>query len=189
MKDTYYHTRESVLEYVKMAEGYNGRKIISRLKNHLNSESELLEIGSGPGTDWNIFNENYMVVGSDNSKEFLKHLSENNPDGKFINLDAVTLSTNLKFDGIYSNKVLHHLTNKELEISIIRQSEIVNTKGVICHSFWAGEGSETYKGLFVNYHTMKELKRLFAFRFEIQIIEYYKEFETNDSIYLIGVKK
>ena len=172
-----------------MAEGYNGRYIISRLKNHLNQKSKLLEIGSGPGTDWNILNENYMVVGSDNSKEFLKHLSENNPDGKFINLDAVTLSTNLKFDGIYTNKVLHHLTKKELEISITRQSEILNTKGVICHSFWAGEGSETYNGLFVNYHTMKELKHLFASCFEIQIMEPYKEFETDDSIFLIGVKK
>ena len=189
MNNNYYHTRESVLEYIKMAEGYNGRSIISRLRNHLNPRSKLLEIGSGPGTDWNILNETYEVVGSDNSNEFLKHLSENNPDGKFLNIDAVKLSANLKFDGIYSNKVLHHLTNEELENSISRQSEILNTKGVICHSFWAGEDSETYNGLFVNYHTMRELKGLFAFDFEIQIMERYKEFETNDSIFLIGVKK
>jgi len=36
---------------------------------------------------------------------------------------------------------------------------------------------------------MRELKGLFAFDFEIQIMELYKEFETNDSIFLIGVKR
>ena len=101
-------------------------------------------------------------------------------------VDAVFAGNN---EDMCTTNTLHHLTNKELEISITRQSEIMNTKGIICHSFWAGEGSETYNGLFVNYHTMKELKRLFATCFEIQIMERYKEFETNDSIFLIGVKK
>jgi cyclopropane fatty-acyl-phospholipid synthase-like methyltransferase len=189
MSKKYYQTRKSILEYIEMARGYDGRYIISKLKRFLASGSEILEIGSGPGTDWKILNESYTVLGSDNSKEFLRYLTENNPDGDFILLDAVKLSTNLKFDAIYSNKVLHHLTDGELESSVARQSEILKTGGVICHSFWAGEGSETHKGLLVNLQTIKSLKGIFTPGFEIQIIDHYKEFEPDDSIFLIGVKK
>jgi 2-polyprenyl-3-methyl-5-hydroxy-6-metoxy-1,4-benzoquinol methylase len=60
-------------------------------------------------------------------------------------MDASKLETELAFDGIYSNKVLHHLNNEELKNSVKRQSEILNPKGIICHSFWKGEGSEIFK--------------------------------------------
>ena len=189
MSNKYYQTRDSILEYIDMARGYDGRYIISRLKGYLSLKSEVLEIGSGPGTDWNILNEYYTITGSDNSKEFLKHLTENNPEGKFIYLDAVSLSTKLKFDAIYSNKVLHHLTDEELETSIARQYEILNSRGVICHSFWAGEGSETHNGIFLNHQTIKRLRGFFAQDFEIQANEHYKEFEPGDSVFLTGIKK
>ena len=112
-----------------------------------------------------------------------------NSDGEFLELDAVTLITDKKFDGIYSNKVMHHLTDNELERSIKRQYEILNTNGIICHSFWKGEGSEVFKGLFVNYHDEVGLKEAFKTHFEILSIENYKEFEDDDSILLIGKKK
>jgi len=83
-------------------------------------ESVLLEIGSGPGTDWKILNKSYQATGSDNSKEFLNHLLAAYPDGEFLELDAVTLTTSKKFDGIYSNKVLHHIKDNELVNSLQR---------------------------------------------------------------------
>ena len=89
----------------------------------------------------------------------------------------------------YSNKVMHHLNDNELNDSIKRQHEILNSNGIICHSFWKGEGSEIFKGLFVNYHTEVNLKKIFKENFEIISIESYKEFEDNDSILLIGKKK
>ena len=83
---------------------------------------------------------------------------------------------------------MHHLRDNELKDSIKRQHDILKPNGIICHSFWKGEGSEIFKGLFVNYHTKMSLKEVFETHFEILSIEFYKEFENDDSILLIGKK-
>ena len=189
MEGKYYKTKESVKEYIRLAKDVSGKQLIEKLKRILPTNSVLLEIGSGPGTDWKILSESYKVIGSDNSTEFLNHLVNENPNGEFLELDAVTLKTDHNFDGIYSNKVMHHLTSHELIDSIKRQYEILNSNGIICHSFWKGEGSEIFKGLFVNYHNEVDLKEVFKNYFEILLIENYKEFENDDSILLIGKKK
>lgn len=189
VKGKYYNTKESVDEYIRLAKGVDGSELIKKLNRELPSDSILLEIGSGPGTDWRILNKLYDVVGSDNSTEFLNHLISENPTGEFLELDAITLLTDKKFDGIYSNKVLHHLTDNELAGSIKRQTEILKPNGVICHSFWKGEGSEIFKGLFVNYHDEETLNQLYKRDFEILSIENYKEFEDGDSLLVVGRKK
>lgn len=185
----YYKTKESVEEYIRLAKDVNGGELIKKLKNFLPLNSTLLEIGTGPGTDWNILNQDYNVTGSDNSTEFLNHLSSVNPKGNFFELDAITIQTNRKFDGIYSNKVLHHLKDNELKDSIKRQFDVLNSNGIICHSFWKGEGSEIFKGLFVNYHSKKALTDFFEDYFEVLLIESYAEFEEEDSLLFIGKKK
>lgn len=189
MKREYYKTKESVEEYVRLAKGINGLELIKKLKKFLPLKSTILEIGSGPGTDWKILNESYEVLGSDNSPEFIRHLISTNPKGQFIELDATIIKTNKKFDGIFSNKVLHHLRDSELKDSIKRQFDVLNTSGIICHSFWKGEGSEVFKGLFVNYHTKNSLREFFGSKFEILLLEDYAEFEDGDSLFLIGKKK
>ena len=189
MEGEYYKTKESVEEYIRLAKDVSGNELIDKLLRILPTNSTLLEIGSGPGTDWKILNKSYKVIGSDNSPEFLNHLLTNNPNGEFLNLDAVSLKTEQTFDGIYSNKVMHHLTDNELHEAIKRQSQVLNSEGIICHSFWKGEGSEIFKGLFVNYHTEVALKEAFKYYFELLSIETYKEFDDHDSILLIGKKK
>jgi ubiquinone/menaquinone biosynthesis C-methylase UbiE len=189
MNDSYYKTKESVEEYIKMAEGFDGSELIEKLHNYLPSKSVLLEIGSGPGTDFQLLKKNYSVTGSDYSTEFLKRLMRNYKNDEFLNLDAITLETDRKFDGIYSNKVLQHLTNEELRKSVLRQVEILNSNGIICHSFWKGEGDEVFNGLFVNYQTNDSLSVLFENYFEILLLEEYNEFEDGDSLLIIGKKK
>lgn len=188
MKTEYYKTKESVDEYIKLAKDVNGKQLIEKLERVLQPNSVLLEIGSGPGTDWEILNKSYSVIGSDNSIEFLNHLISENPNGEFLELDAITLITDKKFDGIYSNKVMHLLTDNDLVSSIKKQYEILNPNGIICHSFWKGEGSEIFKGLFVNYHDELNLKEFYKEYFEIISIENYKEFEDEDSLLLLGRK-
>ena len=185
----YYHTKESVEEYIRLAKGFDGKQIISLLKELLPSGSELLEIGSGPGKDWEILKAFYRVIGSDFSQEFLKHLRASYPGGEFIELDATTLQTGLTFDGIYSNKVLHHLEDEDLEGSVKRQFEILKPGGIVCHTFWKGEDSEIYNDLFVNYHTDAGIRTLFEDRFDPLLIRSYKEFEEGDSILYMGQKK
>ena len=189
MKGDYFKTKESVQEYIKLAKGINGKLLIEKLKQLLPLESTILEIGSGPGTDWEILQKFYDVTGSDNSNEFLNHLVSKNPKGTFIKLDATSLKTDMKFDGIYSNKVMHHLKDNELIGSVKKQYEILNSNGIICHSLWKGEGSEIFKGLFVNYHSVFTLTEAYQKYFEILSIEDYNEFEDNDSLLLIARKK
>ncbi len=189
MDKGYYKTKESVDEYTRLAEGYNGLQLIEKLKKLLPKNSSLLEVGSGPGSDFKILDEIYNVTGSDNSIEFLKCLITKYPTSTFLELDAVTLDTNNVYDGIYSNKVLHHLTDEELESSIEKQHKILSPEGIICHSFWKGEGSEVFKGLYVNYHSQLEIKKYFESQFETIFLEDYTEFDENDSILYIGKKK
>ncbi|MBT8327058.1 MAG: class I SAM-dependent methyltransferase [Bacteroidia bacterium] len=189
MKGEYYKTKESVEEYIRLAKDVNGGELIEKLKNFLPLNSTLLELGTGPGTDWEILNKDYNVVGSDNSTEFLSHLRSSNPKGSFLELDAVTIDTDQTFEGIFSNKVMHHLKDLELTDSIKRQLAVLNADGIICHSFWKGEDSEIFKGLFVNYHTKKSLQNFFEDDFDILVLEDYAEFEDGDSILLIGKKK
>ncbi|MFK8046160.1 MAG: trans-aconitate 2-methyltransferase [Crocinitomicaceae bacterium] len=146
-------------------------------------------LGTGPGSDWEILSQSYQVTGSDYSRAFINRLKTIFPKGKFFELDAVTLKIQLKFDGIYSNKVLHHLNNTDLSLSAKRQSEILNSNGIICHSFWKGEGSEVFKGLFLNYHLPSDIKDCFQPYFEIISITEYKEFEPSDSFLVLAKKK
>ena len=186
MSTNYYQSKESVKTYLKAAADVNSKPRVEKLKGFLPAGSAVLELGSGPGTDWKILNETFKVVGSDNSDEFLNHLKVENPNGTFLNLDAVTIKTNQKFDGIYSNKVLHHLDDNELEKSITAQLEILNPNGTICHSFWKGEGTDMFNGMYVNYHTTSQLKQLFEENFEILLLDEYKEFEDGDSLLLVA---
>ena len=184
-----YSTKEFIEAYIKMASGHDGKQLIARLKEYLPTGSRLLEIGSGPGTDWKLLQKHYHVIGSDNSKEFLKHLHASIPEGKFLELDASTLLTGELFDGIYSNKVLHHLEDEALIKSVKRQYEILHPGGIVCHSFWYGQDSETYNEMFVNYHTDEGICGLFGDYFEHKLIRFYKEFEKGDSFLYIGKKR
>ena len=65
---------------------------------------------------------------------------------------------------------------------IKRQVEVLNSNGVVCHSFWKGEGTEIFKGMFVNYHSEAELRSLFEPSFDILLLESYQEFEADDSL-------
>lgn len=189
MAENYYKTKESVDEYIKLAKDADGKPLIEKLKKYVLPNSRLLELGSGPGADFQLLKKDFRVVGSDYSAEFLKRLKAQNTTDGFLLLDAKTLETDLKFDGIYSNKVLQHLTDGELKKSIKRQTELLNPNGIICHSFWKGEGDETFNGLLVNYQSDTSLRSLFEGHFEILLLEEYKEFEQKDSILLIGKKK
>ena len=189
MEEEYYKTQQSAEEYIRLAKDSNGKQLIEKLEKFLPIHSVLMELGSGPGTDWNILNKSYSIIGSDNSMNFLSHLKNENPDGEFFEIDATTIDTDRKFDGIYSNKVLHHLKDDALLSSVNRQSKVLNDDGIVCHSFWKGEGSEIFKGLFVNYHNEKNLKEIFEPYFEIILLETYQEFEDDDSLLLIGKKK
>ncbi len=188
MSDQFYHSKETVKEYIKMAEGYDGLGIIEKLRKFLRVNSTVLEIGTGPGKDLKILSKYYQVTGSDFSAVFLKLLKEKLPHIPLLHLNAITLKTDKTFDGIYSNKVLHHLANIELEESIKNQHRILNKNGIVCHSFWEGDKIEKMHGLLHNYYRKNKIEQLFSDQFEIVLLKRYTEIEKNDSILMIGKK-
>ena len=184
-KKDYYLSKKHVMEYINMAEGYDGRELIEILKKHLPQRSTVLELGMGPGIDLDILKNDFDATGSDLSDIFLNMYRAKHPNADLIQLDAEKLITNRTFDCIYSNKVLHHLSTKKLKQSIKKQKDLLNNNGILFHSFWQGDKDETYKGLRFVYYTKNELINYFSEDFEIIEVETYKEMEENDSVYII----
>lgn len=186
---TYFNDKLKVLEYIKMCQGIDGKELIDVLRIHLKEESTVLELGMGPGNDLNLLKKYYIVTGSDNSQVFLDMYKENNEDIELLFLDAITINTEKKFDCIYSNKVLQHLTKKELYQSIERQKEVLRDEGLLFHTFWRGNSEEIYDGLRFVYYEKEELIKIFQSFFRVIDINYYSEQEDKDSIYIILMKK
>ena len=186
---SYYHKKKNVDEYIKIAQGHDGAHLIDVLEKHLAAGSTVLELGMGPGKDLDLLGKIYKVTGSDNSQIFLDMYQEKYPDSDLMLLDACHLEVGRKFDGIYSNKVLHHLTQEELEHSLSRQADMLNIGGFVMHSFWRGQGMKTYEE-FIAFHYMEtDLANIFKPHFKVIEIVSYKEIDPDDSLYVLAQKK
>ena len=147
----FFDTEQGVEQYIKMAEGYDGAELIKILQEYLPENSTILELGIGPGKDLEILKKIYTVTGSDKSQVFLDKYKEKYQDSDLLLLDAVIIQTSRKFDCIYSNKVLHHLTKEDLKKSLQRQKDVLNSRGIAFHSFWKGSKVEKMKDLLFTY--------------------------------------
>jgi len=187
----YYKDKENVLEYIEMAEGYDGRVLIEHLRDYLPEGSSVLELGMGPGKDLDILKKYYQVTGSDFTKHFLDLYKENHQDMDvdLLLLDARKLDIERQFDCVYTNKVLYHLTEEEMIESLRRQEDLLTEEGLILHSFWEGNKKEKFKGTNYVYYTKKRLIEIinthFTDVYKILEIEYYKEMKEKDSIFFI----
>jgi cyclopropane fatty-acyl-phospholipid synthase-like methyltransferase len=182
---SYFDDREHAEEYISMAEGYDGRELIEVLQEHLPEGASLLELGMGPGTDLDLLSQTYRVTGSDSAQAFLDIYREKNEGADLLLLDAATLKTDRRFDGIYSNKVLIHLSEDELRQSFRRQEAVLNPGGILFHSFWYGDKEESYHGLRFRYYTEEMLLGIVEPRFEVVVMERYTEMEQDDSLYIV----
>ncbi len=182
---SYYDDEQNVLEYIEVAEGFDGRELVEKLGAYLPEGATVLELGMGPGVDLELLSRKYRATGSDTSEIFLSRYRTEHPGADLLNLDAVTLDTDRKFEGIYSNKVLIHLTRDELWSSLLRQAEVLTPGGIALHTFWHGEGEEMHHGLrFVCYQT-GQLEAIIPAEFQILDISLYEEMEEDDSICLV----
>lgn len=172
-----------------MVEGYDGAELIDVLKEYLAQKATVLELGMGPGKDFDILKKWYAVTGSDNSQLFIDLVKKKNKNADVMLLDAITLDTDRQFDCIYSNKVLHHLTRDELKQSLLRQKKVVNNNGLLFHSFWYGDKEEFFHGLRFTYYTEPELTKMVEENFEIMTMKRHTEIEESDSFYVLLKKK
>jgi cyclopropane fatty-acyl-phospholipid synthase-like methyltransferase len=182
----FYDDKKTALQYIEMAEGYDGRELIEVLRNHLPDGASVLELGMGPGVDLKILSEYFRATGSDNSQFFLDRYRNSHSRADLIYLDAVVLDTKRSFDCIFSNKVLHHLTNEELLASFSRQKEILSAPGLIMHSFWRGTGTEEHHGLRFVYQTEESIRSIVSQWFSDVEVIVYTEMEKDDSLYVVA---
>lgn len=182
---TFYDSNENVETYIAMAEGYDGRALIAVLQGYVAIGATVLELGMGPGKDLALLSEHYRVTGSDQSQLFLDRYRQAHPDADLLYLDAATLDTERRFDAIYSNKVLHHLTKPELQQSFLAQARVLNPQGIALHSFWYGDKVEDYEGLLFVYYTEAAIREAIGENFEILEIRRYAEMEPDDSLYVV----
>ena len=120
---------------------------------------------------------------------FTDRYQKQHPEADIIKLDAVIIETERKFDCVYSNKVLHHLTREELRRSLFNQRKVLNPKALLLHTFWYGNKSVEHNGLLFSYYTEENLKKMVEGAYEIIKMERYKEMAEQDSIYLLMRKK
>ena len=185
----YFDNAKNVKEYMDMADGYDGRELIEVLKSYLPKDSSVLELGMGPGKDLDILGKIFKVTGSDYSPVFLDLYRRRRKNVDLLLLDAVQMNTKRKFDCIYSNKVLHHLTKTELKKSFVNQKKNLKRKGLLFHSFWYGNTVEIYKGIRFTYYTETELVKMFSKDIELLEFKRYKELKKDDSMYVVLRKK
>ena len=181
----YFDDHRNVQNYITMAEGYDGRELVDALTIFLEAGADLLEMGMGPGVDLDLLSQYYQVTGSDTSRVFLDHYRKNHPGADLLLLDAETIETSRRFAGIYSNKVLHHLSSKQLQASFLRQQAVLLPGGIALHSFWLGDGEEFIDGLRFRCYTEDYLHALVEPNYTILESTRNKEFESDDSLYLI----
>jgi len=182
----FYNDPLKVDEYEKMCEEYDGTELYRVLGNHLKEDSTLLELGCGPGNDIINLQKKYNVTGSDLSDEFLNRCKKRFPQLSFLKLDAVSISTEIQFDCIFSNKVLHHLTMDNLEKSLGRQTSVINSDGLFAHSFWLGDKEFTMEEMLFVFHNRDKLIELVSKYFTVLETYDYQEFEEGDSIFVIA---
>ena len=177
----YFDNEKNIEEYIKMAEGYDGRELIEVLKKYLPKDSSILELGMGPGKDLEILNKDFHVTGSDNSQIFLDRYKKRDKTTDIVLLDAVEMDIDKKFDCIYSNKVLHHLDREELIESLVMQSKVLNSNGILFHTLWCGDKEEEFSGLRFVYYTEEIFRKIVGNEYEILDIKKYSEMEKDDS--------
>lgn len=180
-----YNTKKGIEEYILRSQNWKEPGIVKILKKYLPKNATLLELGIGPGRDFEVLQKIYKVTGSDKSKRFLERYKKMNRDSKLLQLDAITIKTSKKFDCIYSNRVLHHLTKSQLKRSLARQNKILNPDGIAFHTFWKGNSIEKKKGLVWVYYQKGQLKKILKQYFKVLEIEIFSSSEKNDSIYTV----
>lgn len=186
----FFDTEEGVRKYLEMVEGYDGAALIAVLRRHLPEGSSVLELGMGPGKDLDLLRASFEATGSDASTAFLDLYRRRMPDADLLPLDAVTLETDRRFDGLYSNKVLHHLTRPRMVASLARQRDILTDRGVVMHTFWHGEeDGEEHEGLLFTHYTEAQLEQAFGGGYEILEMRRYEEMNADDSVYVVAIRR
>ena len=181
----YFDNDANVDAYIEMADGYDGRELVALLERMLLKGATVLELGMGPGKDLQLLGRQFVPTGSDESSIFVDRYRAAHPDADVMRLDAVTVATDRRFDAIYSNKVLHHLTVEEARRSLQSQRAVLKVGGLALHSLWRGDTVEEHHGLRFQNYTAQTFANVVGNLFDIVETGAYAEMSEDDSLYVV----
>ena len=187
----FFQDRDSVDQYTQMMEGYDNTFVIGAVENILPFHATLLELGMGTGLDLVSLSKKYKVVGSDYAPLFIADFQEKS-NLEVCVLDAIQVDINRKFDCIYSNKVLQHLSPEDFVTSLKNQCNHLNHKGIIFMTLWHGSYREEYEQdgqLRFVYYDKNSLEKIIPSSLSFQFLLLYSEFEDDDSMAVVLGKK
>jgi cyclopropane fatty-acyl-phospholipid synthase-like methyltransferase len=182
----YYEDPANVEGYSKFNPEHDGGLLVDALRPHLPEGATVLELGMGPGKDFELLSQRYEVTGSDFSTAFLQRCRVKHPQADLLLLDALTLDTDRQFDAIFSNKVLIHMDEEQLAQSFARQHALLNPGGIILHSFWYGDTEGQFGALTLRRRNEEHLERLLEEHFDILVMERHAKMSEGDSIYFVA---
>ncbi len=184
----YFMDKKNVEQYIEMTKDYEPMAIVEKLRLYLPEGKSLLELGMGPGRELPLLAKSYQVVGSDYSSIFVDAFKAKHTDIEVMVLDAMTMQTTRKFDCVYSNKVLSHLSINDFHASLQRQAAVLNEEGILFMTLWRGDDHETYvedMGLRFTYFSEETIRRFAIGHFEVLACEVFTEMEVDDSLLVV----
>ena len=105
-----------------------------------------------------------------------------NPTTKVTEIDPIHLVISGKFDLIFSHFELCSLTLTELEKSLLNQSLLLNKKGRIFHSFWAGFEEGDPQGDYFLQHQKNGLRDLFEMNYDLKKLKFFAQETAKDAL-------
>jgi len=181
---SWFDSKENAERYLEMVAGFDDPIVRDALRSLVAPAATLLELGCGPGVDANaLVCAGYQVTASDRSTPFLENYRANGGLAETLLLDAVSLETDRQFDGLYSNKVLQHLTRSDFERSLEGQVRLVAPGGIALHSLWAGQGERMLHGIRFTYWEPDQVRAVVPAGWEWVDHTHYREMEEDDSFW------
>ncbi len=184
-----FETENGVDDYIKMAAGYNLLIFKPLFEKYLPFNKKILELGMGPGNDYQWLSGMYRITGSDYSKIFISRAKRKFPRGDFLVLNAITLDTKMHFDAVFSSKVFQYFDLDVIRTSLKNQYNLLSQNGYIFHTFWIGDSEYDFDDMHVYYHNHNKILSIISEKFKIMDKKIYKEFENNDSLFIIAQKR
>ncbi len=179
----YFAKRENVEQYKRMLADYDNSWMMQQVRRALPQGSSLLELGMGTGVDLLSLAEDYHVLGSDHSPLFVEDFRAQHADIDVCVLDAVDFSLEQRFDCIFSNKVLQHLSPAQAKASLCCQQKHLAPGGMVLMSLWRGpHRTEFMDTLRFVYYEVHDLLRIVPDGLHIEQVCLYTEMETDDSM-------
>lgn len=103
---------------------------------------KILDVGSGPGHDAQVFSESGLnVIGIDLSEKLLKIASERVKNAQFLKMDMRRLDfPNKSFDGVWAMASVQHLPKSSVAQALSEFRRVIKDDGLLYVSVTIGDG-------------------------------------------------